>query len=71
MDDKVFDIHTAMNLPEVESERGPWQNFHTMAHHGHLVQCWLTIEDHQIIIHNVPLHLDVIGIKKHIQNCHL
>lgn len=28
-----------------------------MAHHGHFMESWLTVEDHKIAVCDVPLHL--------------
>ncbi len=42
---------------EVESEGGPREDLDTMTHHGHLVESGLTIEDDDVIVDQVTLHL--------------
>ena len=44
---------------EVETERGPGKDFDPVTHHGHFVEGRLTVEDDQVIIDNVTLHLCV------------
>lgn len=44
-------------VPKIQSECRPWQYFHSMTHHGHFMQCRLTIEYNQVIINQVTFHL--------------
>ena len=47
---------------EVETERGPGEDFDTMTHHGHLVKSGLTVEDDNIIVDKVTLHLSRLHV---------
>ena len=46
-----------LNVPEVHSESGPGQHFDLVAHHTHLVEGWLSVEHHKVIILHVSLNL--------------
>jgi len=44
-------------IPEIQSECRPRQDLSLVSHHRHFVQCGLPIEDNDIIILHMPLHL--------------
>ena len=54
-----MDTHTHAHTetsPKVQSEGGPRQDLDAVAHHAHLVQGGLTVEDYYVVIDDVPLH---------------
>ena len=44
-------------VAEVHPEGGPGQDLHSVAHHTHLVEGGLSVEDHQVPVPHVSLHL--------------
>ena len=46
-----------MGSPEVEAEGGPREDAHAVPHHGHLVQRGLPVEDDDVTVTHVALHL--------------
>ena len=44
-------------VAEVHPEGGPGQHLDPVAHHTHLVEGGLSVEDHQVAVPHVSLHL--------------
>ena len=43
---------------KVKSKCGVWQDSDSMSHHGHSVQSWLSVEQHEIAILQAPFDND-------------